>query len=191
MQDREKWDARYAQGAYQSRDWPSPFVQAWLPRVARGRALDLACGIGRNARYLATQGFQVDAVDISGVGLDRAKRLADSAGASVRWNEADLELEPPPPGPYNLVILMRYVNLELIGRIPDILAPAGMFLCEQHMVSTEATAGPSDPAFRVLPGQLSELVPALAILESNDGVITDPDGQTVALSRLVAKKPRH
>ena len=67
--DQDKWDARYRDGAYAERTHPSALLDRWLPqlRLPEGspRAIDVACGMGRNAIYLANQGWQVDAVDIS------------------------------------------------------------------------------------------------------------------------------
>ena len=71
--DRNKWDQRYREGAYASRDYPSEFLKQQLLHLKPGKALDLACGAGRNSIFLAQNGFFVDAVDVSSVGLERAR----------------------------------------------------------------------------------------------------------------------
>jgi 2-polyprenyl-3-methyl-5-hydroxy-6-metoxy-1,4-benzoquinol methylase len=190
QQDRLKWNNRYAEGAYAERPWSSRWLQEWLDRIPRGKALDIACGAGRNALFLAANGFDVDAVDISGVALARAREEAARAGVRVNWIERDLDDGLPVTGPYQLVIQLRYVNAAVTRAIASLLAPGGMFLCEQHLQTEEPVAGPQGPQFRVAPGQLAELVPGLEIIDIAEGLQADPDGQRVALSRLIARKPQ-
>ena len=83
--DREKWDQRYAEGSYRARTYPSPFLVERLAELPRGRALDLACGAGRNALCLAEAGYAVEAVDISGVAVERARATARERGLDVDW----------------------------------------------------------------------------------------------------------
>jgi tellurite methyltransferase len=82
--ERDKWDERYRSGSYEDRTHPTALVATWLPLLRAGTALDVACGAGRNALFLAASGFQVDALDISAVGLDRGRRDAERRGLSVR-----------------------------------------------------------------------------------------------------------
>ena len=58
--DRDKWDKRYREGSYGTRTYPSELLAEWLPQLQKGRALDVACGAGRNALYLAAAGYVVD-----------------------------------------------------------------------------------------------------------------------------------
>lgn len=100
--DKERWNARYASGEYIARTHPSELLARWIDRLPRGRALDVACGAGRNAIFLASEGYRVEAMDISSVALERASRRAQEEGLEVRWIEADLEriarahIERPP-----------------------------------------------------------------------------------------------
>src|SRR5262245_50965550 len=91
--ERDRWDARYRDGAYESRTHATALLAAWLPRLPRGAALDVACGAGRNALYLAAQGFAVTALDISAVALERGRREAGARGLTVEWRCADLDDE--------------------------------------------------------------------------------------------------
>ncbi|HVJ29660.1 MAG TPA: methyltransferase domain-containing protein, partial [Gammaproteobacteria bacterium] len=92
--ERDKWDARYRDGAYEGRTYPTALLATWLPYLPRGRALDVACGAGRNALFLAANGYEVTALDISGVGLDRGRRAAAERGLTVDWLCADLDDDP-------------------------------------------------------------------------------------------------
>ena len=61
--ERDKWNERYRGGSYEGRDHPTALLAEWAPRLPPGRALDVACGAGRNALFLARAGYSVDAVD--------------------------------------------------------------------------------------------------------------------------------
>jgi SAM-dependent methyltransferase len=187
--DRERWDERYRDGAYAGRTEPSALLAQWIDRIPPGRALDVACGAGRNALFLAARGFEVDAVDISAVALDRGRALARAAGLQVNWIEQDLD-EPLALGAdYALVVVARYVNLPLIRQLADKLGPGGFLVCEEHLVTTAEVIGPSNPAFRVRPGELREVAGGLQIRFMQEGIIEEPDGRPAALARLVAERP--
>ena len=191
--DRRKWNARYAAGAYCERPHPSAFLVACgavLPR--QGRALDLACGAGRNALFLARRGLEVDAVDISAVALRRGRRLAaELAGAApIRWLRQDLDDGFEPGVDYDLIVNVRYVNLPLARSLIARLRPGGLLLVEQHLRCRADVAGPRNPAFRVRRGALKELAASLTILRSEERLCEEPDGATAAVAKLLAQRAR-
>lgn len=183
-EDREAWDRRYATGEYRPHAEPSPFVVSVVGRIPRGRALDLACGTGRHALYLAAQGFEVDAIDISEVAIGRARAEAERRGVRVEFRVADLDEEPLPHGRYRLVTLVRYVDRRLWSRIRDALAPDGWVVTEQHLRTRRPVIGPPDQ-YRVDPGELLEAFAGLRVVEYWEG-IESVDGGEVALARLAA-----
>ena len=131
-EDRDKWNARYAAGAYGERTHPSPYLVASLERFAArpgssagGRALDLACGRGRNALHLAASGYEVDAVDISGEALARAQAAANLQGLRPHFHELDLDEDDLPRADYDLILVSRYLNRALVPRLVDALAAGG------------------------------------------------------------------
>ena len=73
---------------YAERTHASALLEQWLARLPRGRALDVACGAGRNALRLAAAGFTVDALDISAAALERAATAAVDAGLTIHWIRA-------------------------------------------------------------------------------------------------------
>lgn len=187
--DRDKWDRRYWEGAYQNRGYPSAFLAqcaGYLPPT--GRALDLACGAGRNALYLAERGLAVDAVDISAIALERARAAAGNL--PIVWLEHDLDLGFDAPATYDVIVNIRYVNLPLLADLLSSLRPGGLLLVEQHLRGCSDVAGPTNPAFRVAPGDLAELAATLQVEELHEGLLEDPDGRTAAVARLVARRPR-
>lgn len=191
--DRLKWDAKYQAGAYAGRDHPTQLLADWVPQANQGRALDVACGAGRNSVFLSTLGFEVDAIDISAEGLERARETAVAKGVHVRWIEGDLEEDPAavlPPGPYDLIVMVRYVNPGLYPLLLERLAADGVFLCEEHLESDDDVIGPRDPAYRLSHNELLHSVTAIArpsdrVLHYREGRVIDPDGRQAALAQLV------
>jgi len=187
--DRLKWNERYSKGAYAGRTHPSALLAEWIDRVPRGRALDVACGAGRNALFLASHGFEVDAFDISAEALARAREQANQANLNINWIEQDLDEPLSLDAQYALILIIRYVNLPLIRRLKRNLAPGGFLICEEHLVSDADVVGPSNNAFRVQPGALRLLARGLRIHFLEETVVMDPDNRPSAVARLVAQKP--
>ncbi|MEJ8566146.1 class I SAM-dependent methyltransferase [Elongatibacter sediminis] len=191
--DRSKWNRRYREGAYGDRKHPTPLLERWIEKIPCGKALDVACGAGRNALFLAARGFEVDAVDISAAGLERGRAMARGAGLKIHWIEHDFDSPLETTGEYQLILMVRYVNLPLLNGLCDRLAPGGFLMCEEHLrvASGEDLAGPSNPAFRVRPGDLQKAATGLDIEYSFEGRLRDPDGRQVALAQLVGRRPPH
>jgi SAM-dependent methyltransferase len=188
VEDQDKWDARYREGAFAGRTHPTRLLAEWLPRLPTGRALDLGCGAGRNALYLAQHGYQVDALDISAVGLERARQRAEELDVAVTWIQRDLETAELGDDQYDLIVVIRYLNRVLIPRLADALKPGGVLLTEHHLISDQVDVGPKNPAFRMQPGELARLTGALTTDFYHEGLITDPDGRAVALAQFVGHR---
>lgn len=197
--DRDKWDRRYREGAYAERTHPSAFLEHWLPSVSvkadDGLAADLGCGAGRNALFMARNGWRVDAFDVSQAGLDRLAAAAADEKLSVDCIQADLE-DPQSLPPllctnarYALVIIMRYTNLALVAAVQNCLRSGGYLIVEEHLRSDVAVSGPRNPQFRVAPGALRSASQGMEIIDYQEGFSTEPDGNTAALAQLVARRP--
>ncbi len=188
--ERQKWNQRYAAGAYEALPQPNAYLSTWAPRVAIGPALDVACGAGRNALYLAKLGFAVDGLDISSVGLARADERARRAGVDVNWLEQDLSTDMSlPRTDYQLIVMVHYVAADLLAVLPDHLRPGGYLLVEEHLRWPEPVAGPGSDRFRVASGTLVTSVGDLDVLDTFEGTVTDADGAVSAVARIVAQKP--
>ena len=197
--DRDKWNARYLAGAYEARTHPSELLAQWLGRLdlpgPAPRAIDIACGRGRNALFLARRGWQVDAVDISRVALEHLRATADAEGLPVKCAERDLEpassaLDAFEGLQYDLALMIRYTAMPLVEALPRVLAPGGYLIAEMHLQTDAAVAGPRSPRFRVAAGELRKAGAALKLLDYHEGLVTDPDGRTVALAQLVGRQRR-
>lgn len=186
--DRNKWNQRYAEDSYRKSN-PVDLLRDWLPQVPVGRALDVASGAGRNALYLAEAGFRVDAIDISAVGLQQLGRQAQERELQVNCIEHDLDNAFDFDHDYDLVVVLWYVNLPLITRLCDCLAPGGYLVCEEHLRSAEDVIGPENPRFRVPPGALREALSTLELLHYDESVEPIPEGGRIASARAVARRP--
>lgn len=101
--DAAEWDAMYAERAVVWSGEPNTQLVAEVGALNPGSVLDVGCGEGADAVWLARCGWQVTAVDISGVALERARAHAESAGAEISFEQADLVAAPPAPDSYDLV----------------------------------------------------------------------------------------
>ncbi len=151
--NREDWNARYAAGGLLWGLEPNRFVAAETTELAPGRALDLACGEGRNAIWLAERGWRVRGVDYAAVAIERARQLAHDRGVELELEVGDVLVTDLEPGAFELV-LIAYVHLpaeerlQLLDRAAQAVAPGGTLLLVEHHARnlTEGTGGPSDPS---------------------------------------------
>ena len=170
IRGRDYWDRRYARSEFVWSAEPNRFVVAELTELAPGRALDLACGEGRNAVWLAERGWSVTAVDFSEVGLAKAERLAAGRGVEVEWVAADLLEYEPPAGAFDLVVLL-YLQVPaeelrlVLGRAAEALAPGGTILVVGHDLANLADGygGPSSPEVLYTPEDVVAGLPGLTV----------------------------
>jgi SAM-dependent methyltransferase len=135
-------------------DAPSAWVVRWAAQIPRhGRVLDLACGAGRHARYLAERGFAVDAVD-------RDTALFAAPPAAVALLQADIEVTPwPYPGrTFAAIVVVNYLHRPLFPTLLESLIPGGLLIYETFALGNERFGKPSNRDFLLERGELLELV---------------------------------
>ena len=157
--DREKWNRRYSsQDSYLGRA-PSPFLKRMINQVeslVRGRkALDIACGEGRNSLFLAERGFQVTALDISDTGLEKGAQQATDRGLAIDFRRVDLDRQAL-TGCYDLVINFNFLIRGLIPAEIAVLNPGGVLLFDTIM-ETPALLLSHTPSYLLRPGELEQL----------------------------------
>ena len=152
--------------------------QHLLP-AASGDALDLACGSGRHAIWLAEHGFRTVAVDRDAAAINALNQEAASRGLLVRTQVVDLEngqsfLEPDS---FDLIVVVHYLHRPLFPSLVSALRPGGVLVYETFTRAQAARGKPTNPAFLLESGELADLVRPLTILVSREG---DFEGRMVA-----------
>lgn len=199
--DASDWNARYDTTELVWTGEPNRFLPPEVEGLAPGRALDVACGEGRNAVWLATRGWTVTGVDYSSVGLAKAEKLAAERGASGEWIEADVTTWTAPT-PFDLVLLF-YLQLPAAARRAAVggavaaLDVDGTFLLVAHDLANlaEGHGGPSDPeVLTTAEGVVDDLVAAELTLGVElvveragriERPVVTPEGDRTAIDTLV------
>jgi SAM-dependent methyltransferase len=188
------WDERYAGDDLVWSAEPNRFLVAEVETLPPGRALDLACGEGRNAVWLAERDWEVTGVDFSNVGLDKARRLAEARGVPARWELADVTEYTPAPQSFDLVIVM-YLHLPEAARrvafrhAAASVAAGGTLLIVGHDITnrSDGFGGPSDTAVLYGPEDVVADLDGLEAVKAERvrrPVPTD-DGEKIAIDVLV------
>jgi SAM-dependent methyltransferase len=174
MPGREKWNARWTEDPHAGGmgQEPSPFLVAQAARLPRaGRALDAGGGPGHNALWLARHGLDVTLADVSDVALARAEARAREEGLALRTLEVDLEVEPLPPGPWDVILCTYLLHRPLFPAFAAALAPGGLLLFA-HATRTNRTRHPRPGPDHLLDdGEAPRLVRAagLEVVDAEEG----------------------
>lgn len=189
----EKWDRRYARDRYVYGVEPVAFLENQISRLGHGRALCLAAGEGRNAVYLAQQGFDVVAVDISAKGLEKARRLAQEQGVDLQTDVADLNAYDMGQDQYDLITDFYYHDPTIFPKVMAALKPGGLFILQHFSIDQPATNrfGPRNPALLVKPNELLERFAQYRIRYYEDTVVDLDEGMhrgPAAVIRLIVEK---
>jgi tellurite methyltransferase len=184
--DRLKWDERYRHPPDRPAE-PSPLLVSFeglLP--PKGRALDVAGGLGRNALWLARRGLDVTLADISGVALASAGASAAASGVPLRTLAIDFDGDPFPPGPWDVIVCAYFLWRPLFEVAPRALAPGGLLIVAHPTLSNLLRHDRPPTPFLLEDGEMSGLVRGLDVLHYEEG--WTPEGRHEA--NLVARAAR-
>jgi SAM-dependent methyltransferase len=183
------WDERFRSGNYPSDPDPSPVLRRYLDACPDGRALDIATGTGRNAVFLATEGYRVDAVDRSQEGLRIAREHARDRGVAGRteWIQADLEDYEFPAATYDLITISFYRAIDRLSDVTEALAPGGVLFVQHHLRTDDPVdGGPSDDRYRFASNELLRACLGLTVLYYVERTEIR-DGERNAIAEVVAR----
>jgi SAM-dependent methyltransferase len=195
--EREDWNRKHGEAGLLFGAEPNRFLFAEVEGLTPGRALDLACGAGRNSVWLAAQGWTVTGVDFSDVAIENARRLAAERGVEVEWVRADLRDWRATGPDFDLVVVL-YLQVPaeerraVLAGAADALAPGGTLLVVGHDLENlnGGWGGPQDAAVLFTPDEVAAELPGLAIEKAERvfrPVETD-EGQAQAIDALVRAK---
>ncbi len=145
--DKERWNTKYKNN--QVPNAPIKLLQDYLPQTIGKKALDIACGMGRHSRYLASKGFNVDALDISSVAIKNLENLENIHPKEVDFDTYVLDKER-----YDLVVCTYFLERSLFPQMVDALKTNGILLMETFLHDKENEKVPSNPDFLLKKGEL-------------------------------------
>jgi len=191
---REDWNARYAQKELVWSAEPNRLFATEVATLPPARALDLACGEGRNAVWLAEQGWRVTGVDFSDVALAKAAELAASRGVDVEWVVADVLEHEPEARAFDLAALLylqlpRDDLLRAVRSAARAVAPGGTLVVLGHD-TTNLERGHGGPKDASVLYTAEDVVPALGELvveraEAVERSVPLEHGKAVAIDAFV------
>lgn len=199
--DSAGWDDRYGGSELVWTAEPNRFLVSETQKLTPGRALDLACGEGRNSVWLAERGWRVVGVDFSEVGLQKARALAAAREVEAEWVRADLTEYRPDARTFDLVMLF-YLQVPaaerkvVLAAAAEAVAPRGTLLLVAHDSTNleHGYGGPQAPAVLYTAHDVAaDLGGTGLVIERAECVerpVQTPDGERVALDALLrASRP--
>lgn len=131
FEDKMKWNEKYLKMSF-SKEEPSEIVKKYYNLAKIGTALDIACGLGRNSKFLAQIGYFVDAVDISDIALKNLQNIEN-----INPIEADLDSYKIKEDYYDLIVCINYLNRNLFPQIREGLKNSGLIIYETFVYSKD------------------------------------------------------
>jgi len=147
IEDKERWNNKYKNNPIPTK--VVEVVKKYAKLATGDRALDIAAGMGRNSKFLAQEGFLVDALDISSLAIEKLENIENINALEVDFDSYKLE-----ENSYDLIVCTYYLNRELFPQIERALKEDGIFIFETFMHHTENTKVPSNKTFLLNEGEL-------------------------------------
>jgi 2-polyprenyl-3-methyl-5-hydroxy-6-metoxy-1,4-benzoquinol methylase len=192
--EREDWNAKHGEAGPLFGVEPNRFLVAEVGQLPPGRALDVACGAGRNAVWLAERGWAVTGVDFAEVALANARALAGERGVEVEWEQADLRDWQPAEAAFDLVVVL-YLQLPaaelsaILARTASAVAPGGTLLVVGHDRENlnGGHGGPKDLAVLFTPAEVARELRGLEVEKAERVLrpVETEDGEAHAIDALV------
>ena len=185
-QDKMFWDRKYETEAYIFGKEPVGFLREHIDLLPRGKALDVAMGEGRNAVFLAKNGFNVDGCDISEIAVKKALDMAKENNVKIHAFVADLETYKLPKDTYDVIACFYYLQRGLVPQMKEALKPGGMIIYETYTIENRERGleGPKNKDYLLKPNELLDLFKDLKIIYYRELVLNNKK----AIASLIAKK---
>jgi len=184
-----RWNERYRSRERAAEDLnaaPTPLLVSTASNLAPGKALDLACGTGRNSLWLAEHGWEVTAVDAASTAIEILQTRAMEHGLKIDIMCADLEKGEfeIKPCHWGLIAICYYLQRNLFEPAKRGVVPGGLLISIVHITEP----GEEESAYRLRPGQLENYFPGWEILHCHEGKANDAAHHR-AVAEIVVRKP--
>jgi len=180
--DKERWNEKYQNN--QIPNEPIKLVQDYAKLATGRKALDIACGMGRHSKYLATLGFEVDALDVSSVAIASLQGLKN-----IHAIEVDFDTYRLPTEKYDLIVCTYFLERKLFPQMIAALKPNGIILMETFLHDEVNERQPSNPAFMLNTGELEAYFEEKCeLLHIPEWLDTDYKGYKTMKTSMVARK---
>jgi len=182
MDDKTRWNTKH-KNVPMPMD-PSSIVMKHVKHLQGARALDIACGVGRNTHYIAELGYEVDAVDISDYALSQIRSLN-----TIHTIESDLTHYTITPDSYDLILNINYLERKLFDSIRSGLKTGGILIFETFITAHEpGYHSPSNPEYLLQSNELPTVFSSLEILLYEERDAINMYGEKVKVASFVGKK---
>jgi len=175
LDDQIRWDQQHAESP--GVKLPSLFLREIFEsgpwKIPRGLALDVACGKGRNALFLAERGFDVMAIDISPAALSEGRQRADEKNLKISWERGDLEEAQLPQARFDLIINFNYLQRSLIRQIKTALKIGGHVIFETYLIDQQTIGHPKNPDYLLAHNELLNHFRGFRVLYYREGKFVD------------------
>jgi len=183
LEDKTRWDEKYTKKTKIPEE-PIDLVVQYEKLAPGKKALDLACGMGRHSKYLASQGYDVDALDISSVAISHLQGLTN-----IHAKEVDFDTFSLPKEHYDLIVCVYFLKRSLFDQMIDALRPNGIILMETFLHDECNEREPSNPAFLLNEGELEAFFDdRCELIHIKEYVDSDYMGYKTMKTQMVAKK---
>ncbi len=185
------WDDRYRRGEHAGSE-PSRLLVRAVEDLTPGRALDIACGAGRHAVFLAERGFTVTAVDSSHAAIEITEQRARERGVTLDARVADLERGEfvIARDVYDLISVFYYLQRDLFPQIRAGLKAGGTLVAAIHVVDEDPASRLANPAFSLRPGELRSEFRGWEIIHYREGQPDDDDHKR-RTAEIIARRPKN
>jgi len=181
LEDKERWNRRHVEKPM--RKSVEPIITKYIDLATKGKALDIACGIGRNTHYLLERGFVIDAVDLSDYALSQVQN-----SKQINKIEVDLDSYNLQKNEYDLVVNINYLSRRLFPQIKEALKPNGVLIFETFIVAHGDFKQPANPEYLLRVNELLHAFIGLDIIYYEERDDKNLRGEETRVASLVAKR---
>ncbi|WP_455221994.1 class I SAM-dependent methyltransferase [Kaarinaea lacus] len=190
MADQRQWDERYRE---QGSILPSTPAEVLIENAHllpdKGAALDLACGLGANAIFMAQHGLQAVAWDYSAIAIERLNQYARQHNIELQAEVRDVVLEPPTDHSFDVIVVSRFLERSIIPQLCNALKPQGLIFYQTFISEKDPSVGPGNPAYLLEPNELLQLFAGLRIrVYREEGLLGDMERGFRNEAMLVAQR---